>query len=431
MAAYAALTSLLGTIHLISQSNLDLQEGHKEHLELLYEKVNSLLEFLDTNSDDEPTKDLQSKVKDLAHEVEDIVESHIQREAHTMLIKMLQRVFHLPTKAHERLLKILRRAIENVVSIKEELIKQRKNNNLQVRNRSLVPSSSPRLHVSALENDMVGHKFEQDCMRSQLRGHSSQLEVISVVGMGGIGKSTFAKKMFFDPSIVSFFDIRGWITVSKDYDYRKILLCLLQDAIGVKEKLDKVSDEDLADHLPKSLKGRRYLIVVDDIWSMEHGAWMPGMSLDYGFQNTRTLDELRKVAQSVSSLVNVDDYEHCSEVLALSYNHLPAHLKACFLCFGVFPKAREISVKKLLRLWTAEGLFELKGLEELEKLGSSLLQDLIDKSLVVGKQNLDGKIKTCRIHDLLHDLCLREAESENLLYVVNPPISIGTPNSFS
>ncbi|KAJ8561169.1 hypothetical protein K7X08_027359 [Anisodus acutangulus] len=184
MAAYAALTSLLGTIHLISQSNLDLQEGHKEHLELLYEKVNSLLEFLDTNSDDEPTKDLQSKVKDLAHEVEDIVESHIQREAHTMLIKMLQRVFHLPTKAHERLLKILRRAIENVVSIKEELIKQRKNNNLQVRNRSLVASSSPRLHVSALENDMVGHKIEQDCMRSQLRGHSSQLEVISIVGMG-------------------------------------------------------------------------------------------------------------------------------------------------------------------------------------------------------------------------------------------------------
>ncbi|PHU08696.1 hypothetical protein BC332_20556 [Capsicum chinense] len=102
----------------------------------------------------------------------------------------------------------------------------------------------------------------------------------------------------------------------------------------------------------------------------------------------RTLDEWWKVAQTVSSLVNLDDYQCCSGVLALSYNHLPPHLKSCFLYFGVFPKAREISVKKLLRLWTAEGLLELKGLEEPEKLASSLLQDLIDESLVVvGEQS--------------------------------------------
>lgn len=30
-----------------------------------------------------------------------------------------------------------------------------------------------------------------------------------------------------------------------------------------------------------------------------------------------------------------------------------------------------------------------------------------------------AKIKTCRIHDLLHDLCLREAESKRMLNVVN------------
>lgn len=32
---------------------------------------------------------------------------------------------------------------------------------------------------------------------------------------------------------------------------------------------------------------------------------------------------------------------------------------------------------------------------------------------------MDGKIKTCRIHDLLHDLCLREDKSKRMLYVVN------------
>ncbi|XP_070048395.1 putative late blight resistance protein homolog R1A-10 isoform X3 [Nicotiana tomentosiformis] len=328
---YAAVTSLMGTIQLISQSTSDLQEDHKEHLKLLYDKVGSMLEFLDTNSDDEPMKDLLKNVKDVAHKVEDEVESHIQREAQKKLLKMLQRVFHLPTNAHSRLLMILQRAIKDIDSVNRELLKLRENN-MRAGNCSLGASTSSQSNASTLEKEIVGYNIEQELMLGQLRGHSSQLEVISIFGMGGIG--TLSSK--------------------------------------------------------------------------------------------RTLDAWREVAKSVSSLVNLDDYERCSRVLSLSYSYLPSHLKACFLYFGVFPKASEISVKKLIRLWVAEGLLELKGLEELEKLGSSLLHDLINKSLVVvSKRSLDGKTKTCRIHDLLHDLCLREAEKENLLYVVNPPIAKG------
>ncbi|KAM3266822.1 putative late blight resistance protein R1A-10 [Capsicum annuum] len=412
MAAYAAVTSLMGTIHLVSQSNMDLLEDHKEQLKLLYEKVGSLLEFLD----DETMIDLRKEIKNVAEKVEDEVESYIQREAQRTLLKILRRVLHLPTKDNGKLFRFCQRVIEDVDSIKENQQKK-KNNNSQIRN-------NPSL-------------------------------------------------MYYDPSIVSFFDIRGWITASKDYNYRNILACLLQDAIGVKEKLDKFSDEDLEDHLQKGLKARRYLIVAEyasfpnvpfpmrfleqeESWNLFRPKAFDKKVCPMKFDNVakevvknckelplvistvagtlsgkRTLDEWWKVAQTVSSLVNLDDYQRCSGVLVLSYNHLPPHLKSCFLYFGVFPKAREISVKKLLRLWTAEGLLELKGLEEPEKLGSSLLQDLIDKSLVVvGEQSLDGKIKAYRIHDLLHDLCLGEAESENLLYVLNPPVSKGHQTVF-
>ncbi|XP_075086708.1 putative late blight resistance protein homolog R1B-16 isoform X4 [Nicotiana tabacum] len=417
------VTSLMGTIHLISQSNLDLQDGHKDHLKLLYEKVSSLLEFLDTNSDDEPMKDLQEKVKDLAHEVEDKVESHIQREAQKKFLKMLQRVFHLPTKAHERLLKNLQRDIEAIDSIKEELFKQRENNNMQAGNSSLGGSNSLGSHVSTLENNMVGYNDEQASMLRQLTGDSRQLEVISIVGMGGIGKSTFAKRVFSDPSVVGFFDVRGWITMSKDYSIRKMLLSLLQDA-GV--DLDKVSDEEQADHLEESDEE-----TVDHLQKINNAlADRLQKSLKGTLSSKRTLDEWRKVANSVSSLVNLDDYQRCSGVLALSYNHLPSHLKACFLYFGVFPKATDISVKKLIRLWVAEGLLELKRLEGLEKVAAYLLHDLIDKSLIiVSRRSFDGKIKTCRIHDLLHDLCWREAESDSILYVVND-VPYGGPRRY-
>ncbi|KAH0646943.1 hypothetical protein KY284_034827 [Solanum tuberosum] len=123
-------------------------------------------------------------------------------------------------------------------------------------------------------------------------------------------------------------------------------------------------------------------------------------------------------SSSAGHVQGVGSGRDSSGVLALSYNHLPSHLKACFLYFGVFKKASEISVENLIRLWMAEGLFKLREIGELEKEASSLLHDLIDKSLIVAcKHSLDGKIKTCKIHDLLHDLCLGELESESLLYV--------------
>ncbi|KAH0644351.1 hypothetical protein KY284_032235 [Solanum tuberosum] len=525
MAVYAAVTSLMGTMHLLSQSSLDPQEGNKKHLKSFNDKVVSLLEILD-NSDNE----LQKKVKDLANEVEDEVESQVllimeQKEANERLRKILEQAIkdianevedevesqalrimekeeHIRTEANKRLLIILKQAIGDIDSVKEELIKQRNNNNNSLAgNRSLGGSTSPRSQVSTLEKDMVGHINEQADMRCQLTGHSSQLEVISIAGMGGIGKSTFAKKMFSDPSVVGFFDVRGWITVSKDYSLRKMLISLLQDAIGVNDELDKKPDDELADCLQKSLKRRRYLIVVDDIWSTKawedirqwfplnnngsrillttritevardasypkkpflmrflypEESWNLFCQKAFGksycpaeFENVgkvivgncnglplmisvvagslsseKMLRKWHEVSQSVSSLVNLDDYQRCSGVLALSYNHLPSHLKACFLYFGVFKKASEISVEILIRLWMAEGLFKLRGIGELEKEASSLLHDLIDKSLIVAcKHSLDGKIKTCKIHDLLHDLCLRESESESLLYVSNPPIS--------
>ncbi|XP_049377011.1 putative late blight resistance protein homolog R1A-10 [Solanum stenotomum] len=277
MAAYSAVTSLMGTIHLISQSNLDLLEGNKEHLELLYDKVGSLQELILDSCDDEPMKDLSKKIKYLAHEIEDEVKSHIQRESVKTLPKMLQRateifrlptsqeslfktfqratkIFHIPT-AHDILHKILQRATEDIDSVKEDVLKLKENNSMRPVDCSIGGTISPQLHVSTIENDMVGYNIEQEFMRNQLRGYSSQLEVISIAGMGGIGKSTFANKMFYDPPILSFFDVRGWITVSKDYSLRKMLLCLLQDAIGVKEELDNISDGDLADCLQKKFKG--------------------------------------------------------------------------------------------------------------------------------------------------------------------------------
>lgn len=66
--------------------------------------------------------DLLKRINDVAQEVEDKVESHIQKESHNTLLKMLPQVLHLLTMANKRLLNILQRAVQEIDTMKKELI---------------------------------------------------------------------------------------------------------------------------------------------------------------------------------------------------------------------------------------------------------------------------------------------------------------------
>ncbi|XP_019154264.1 PREDICTED: putative late blight resistance protein homolog R1B-17 [Ipomoea nil] len=131
------------------------------------------------------------------------------------------------------------------------------------------------------------------------------------------------------------------------------------------------------------------------------------------------MEKWNNIAENVSRYVIGDSNDACSKILYLSYNQLPHHLKACFLYFGVFQEDYEMPVKKLVRLWAAEGFFRAVDHRNMEEVAMECLQDLVDRSLVfVSKKSYNGKMKTVKIHDLLRDLCLREARHENLLNVI-------------
>lgn len=102
----------------------------------------------------------------------------------------------------------------------------------------------------------------------------------------------------------------------------------------------------------------------------------------------------------------------------LSYRHLPHHLKGCFLYMGVFPEDFDISVSKLLKLWVAEGLLKSVRSKSLETVAQEYFSDLVERNLILVREKSSlGKIKTCRIHDLLRDLCVREAQRERFFLV--------------
>ncbi|KAK4405534.1 putative late blight resistance proteinR1A-10 [Sesamum angolense] len=73
------------------------------------------------------------------------------------------------------------------------------------------------------------------------------------------------------------------------------------------------------------------------------------------------------VANDVKAAIAEKDKQF-SNILSLSYNHLPYLLKPCFLYMGAFPEDHEIRASKLIRIWVAEGFLKSKGDKILEEI---------------------------------------------------------------
>ncbi|PHT33848.1 hypothetical protein CQW23_25648 [Capsicum baccatum] len=110
-------------------------------------------------------------------------------------------------------------------------------------------------------------------------------------------------------------------------------------------------------------------------------------------------------------------------IIELSYQHLPYHLKSCFLYFGTFLEGEEINISKLTWLWIGEGFVKnLEGeslqniAESLQNIAEGCLENLINKYLVMDtKRSSDGKVKSCCMHGPLLDFCKQRSEEEHLL----------------
>ncbi|XP_049412040.1 putative late blight resistance protein homolog R1B-16 [Solanum stenotomum] len=123
--------------------------------------------------------------------------------------------------------------------------------------------------TSIYDDVVVGfEKHAEIIMNKLIRGTKKQ-DVISIYGMPGLGKTTLAKKVYNNPSIVNYFDVKAWCSVSQAYDRRTLLVEIFKQATNDKIKIKE--DDDVADMLRKVLIGKRYLIVLDDIWDVK--AW--------------------------------------------------------------------------------------------------------------------------------------------------------------
>ncbi|GLT52859.1 hypothetical protein SLA2020_261740 [Shorea laevis] len=336
------------------------------------------------------------------------------------------------------------------------------------------------------EDEVVGIESTRDELVSWLVGGASKRSVISVVGMGGIGKTTLAKKVYENESVKGHFDYRVWITVSQSFNEQKIFMSMKNQIYQAKEtapgELDMMDEITLISQLREYLQQKRYVVVFDDVWKTEfweivkHALPCNGrgsriiittrsdligvsckeslsdqihklqpLSQDKAwelfcrkaFQSEfqgccpkelarLSMDIVRKCEGLPLAIVAIGGLLSTKEKVPLEWQKLHDSLSSELECNPQLTKDYSIASERLLWQWVAEGFIKGKKGKSLEDVAQEYLMELVNRNLVqVSFGELDYEMsRKYKIHDLLHDIILSKAGELNFCQVWKQSLSM-------
>ena len=231
-------------------------------------------------------KTLVKQVREEAYHIEDVIDEYIlhfakQHHGQKHCFYFLQKVFHFTINLKAQ--HVIASEIQGINMRLKDIQKsgERYGFNAIEQGRSSIDAKSdtwvPRMTSLFIEEaEVVGIESHKDKLIIWLLKGSSNRIVFSVVGIGGLGKTTLVRKVYVNDKLAPHFDCHAWITMSQSYKMEELLRGMIKQFYKARKEVapkefDTMKVTSLIEELKHYLHEQRYVVIFDDVWDI--GFW--------------------------------------------------------------------------------------------------------------------------------------------------------------
>ncbi|KAK8570902.1 hypothetical protein V6N13_103300 [Hibiscus sabdariffa] len=413
---FSAVEFALNTIGELNQQVTSLLgvDDQIESLERELRWMKSFLEVADSRKlDNDAVRTGVAEIRELAYDVEDVIETFALKVASQRKSGFSNCIERSVCFLKEGcLLHRTRSEIDKITVRIQELTRQLNTYDVtKLGDHGEGPSSltkrreSRRPYPHVMDDNVVGMDGNIKELVSVLVEEGGESKVVSICGMGGLGKTTLAKKIYRHTRVAGHFSHLVLVYVSQQCQKRKVW----EDILSGLKKLDKadrkrIRDEDLAEELYNYLKDEKCLVILDDIWRSED--WD---SLKPAFP-VETDSKILITSRNKEIISHADRRGYLHELQCLNNEQSWELFQK--IVFSQADSRENRVVAKMKEL--GEGMVKHCA-------GLPLAIVVLGGILVTKNDSLHEwlKVKTLQMHDLMRDLCLSKAKQENFIFVVD------------
>ncbi|XP_057478404.1 putative disease resistance protein At1g50180 [Actinidia eriantha] len=294
--AEIAVFHLLANFAPFLQEEVNLLTGVRDEIEYIrdeFERMAAFLRFADAMEETDPGLAVWVKqVREAAYDTADALDMHMLRLGHhhaNGVRGFLHKVscFVKTIKSRHQIDSEVKRIKSRLINISEGHQRYSEIYRRQVQgSRPTVAWHDSRGDALLLEEaELVGIKKPKRDLTQLLLEEDTRLKVISIAGMGGLGKTALTKKVYDDAIVKKHFQNHAWITVSESFKIEKLLQCMIEQLFEEVKKpiprgVENMDTNSLKGVIKAFLKQKKYVLVLDDVWDIH--AWQ---SFRYAFPN--------------------------------------------------------------------------------------------------------------------------------------------------